>query len=171
MIASAWRSAMPRDRRYLLAVWALLVIIFAPIALQVGFLATPGFGSYVVLSGSMAPTLPQSSVVYVYDSGQYEAGDMVTFTRDSSVATHRIVERTSGGYITKGDANNEPDAVVITQDQILGEVVFTVPGYGYLWLFANSQYGAIVILVLGLGTAFFGGRMLFSLYVNGGSCR
>lgn len=143
----------------MLVVWAVLIAILAPIAIQVGFHVAPGFGSYVVLGGSMEPAIQRGSVVYMHDSGEYEAGDIVTFHRDGTDVTHRIVERHDGGYITKGDANDEADSVVITHDQIRGELVYSVPLYGYLWVFANSQYGTISIILLGLGTVFFGGRL------------
>lgn len=118
-----------------------------------------GLGSYVVLGGSMEPSVQQGSIVYMHDSGQYEEGDIITFQRGTTDVTHRIVERNDGGYITQGDANDDPDSVVITDEQIKGELMFSVPWYGYLWVFSNSQYGTISIILLGLGTVFFGGRL------------
>ena len=55
-----------------------------------------GLTPFVVLSGSMEPTYPVGSLVYVrsVDASELRVGDPVTFTLEGreAVATHRVIE-------------------------------------------------------------------------------
>lgn len=74
-----------------------------------------GLTPFVVLSGSMEPTYPVGSLVYVrsVDASELRVGDPVTFTLEGreAVATHRVIEvdAESASLRTQGDANDEPD--------------------------------------------------------------
>lgn len=122
--------------------WIALGILLLPIVGQILFTVLPGVGSYVVLSGSMTPTFKPGSVIYTHDSGHYEPGDAITFVHDGELITHRIVRKTSDGFVTKGDARTYPDSFVVQPDQIRGEVVLSIPLYGYLThpVFSRSAY-------------------------------
>ncbi len=114
-----------------------------------------------VLSGSMEPAIHTGSVVVIKphstSSGQvdYKVGDIITFGATSKTqvtTTHRIVEiKDSNGqqvYITKGDANNAPDAKEIPQNQIIGKVLVDVPYLGYAVDAAKKPLGFVFIIAV-----------------------
>lgn len=125
----------------------LLILVVSPVALHGIFTVVPGVNSYVVASQSMAPAISAGSLIYVADTGDYHVGDIVTFQRDEKLVTHRIIENESNRYVTKGDANDGPDAP-ITANQVVGEVVLAIPLYGYFFDFASSPigYGLLVVV-------------------------
>lgn len=125
----------------------LLLLLVLPIALHAVFVAVPSANSYVVGSQSMSPAIPAGSLIYVVDTGEYDVGDVVTFERGGATITHRIVERTDDGYVTKGDANDRRDAP-ISRSQIVGEVVLALPFYGFFFDVAGSPlgYGLLVVV-------------------------
>lgn len=93
-----------------------------------------GVRPYMVLSGSMEPELPTGSLAYIQDTGEtYEPGDVVAFTTQDLPVVHRIYACSDdGGFLTKGDANEYPDARTTYPSDILGECVLVVPNAGYL---------------------------------------
>ena len=108
---------------------------------------TFGYGDAIVISGSMSPTILPGDMIILQKQETYEVNDIVTFLSDSPV-THRIVEKTSGGYITQGDANDSRDSE-IEQSQVIGKVIKIIPDAGSVVFFFQSPLG-LVILLLGL---------------------
>jgi len=115
--------------------------------------------SYVVLSGSMEPTIKPGDVVITRsaDPSAIESGDVITYERASMDApvTHRVIEvREQEGQLvfqTKGDGNEEPDSYTVTGDQVIGTVWFTLPKVGYVVNFANTTRGFLVLVLVPLG--------------------
>ncbi len=77
---------------------------------------TPGFLGYknfIVLTGSMKPTLNEGDIVFVKETKEIKENDIIAFREGNSVVTHRVFElyKEDGKeyYITKGDANNGTD--------------------------------------------------------------
>jgi signal peptidase len=127
-----------------------------------------GFHRYVLVSGSMEPTIPTGSVVYDKDVpvGDLKVGDVITFVPPpeygvTSPVTHRIFEigaapadakdKAAGGrsFRTKGDANEDPDPwrMVLnhpTQDRVEQHLPYV--GYVYIWL--SKRW--VQLLVIGL---------------------
>lgn len=134
------------DKRHLLSV--ILAVLVAPLVAHVAFALAPDAGSYVVVSGSMEPTLETGSLLYVVETGDYAVGDVVTFTRDGSVVTHRIVDETGEEFVTKGDANAERDPWRVAREEIRGEAVLSVPLYGRLLLAARTPVGYVTLVLL-----------------------
>jgi signal peptidase len=117
--------------------------------------------SYVVTSDSMSPTIEVGDVIFVYPTSEasIEQGDIIAYTRDGNpneVTTHRVHEVVSQdgrrGFVTKGDANEEPDRGVVRPEYVVGSVpvVFgyplSVPYMGYLLRFAGSDTGIVLFL-------------------------
>lgn len=125
----------------------LLVLLVSPIILHAILTVLPGTGSYFVASESMAPAISAGALIYVVDTGQYGVGDVVTFQRAGKSVTHRIVETKEETYVTKGDGNDGRDAP-ITEDQIVGEVVVSIPLYGYLFTLASTPLGVGLLVVV-----------------------
>lgn len=138
---------------------AALAVVMAPLAVYVLVNLLPGTGGFVVLTDSMTPTVLSGAVVYVFDTGDYETGDVVTFTKNDRTVTHRIVETTAAGYHTKGDANDVRDDGIVTERQIVGEVLFSVPVYGKFILTARQHLFLLVAAAGGL-MALLGARLL-----------
>ena len=111
------------------------------------------FQVMTVLSGSMEPAIKTGSVVVVKPVNEYGIGDIVTFNSASKggvPTTHRIIEmKVIDGdaiYITKGDANNAPDAREIKEKDIVGKVLLNVPYMGYAVDFARKPLGFMLII-------------------------
>ena len=86
----------------------------------------------------MEPTISTGSLILVDTdvSLQLHMEDIVTFTKQNSIITHRIVRRINDQkYITKGDANNSDDPTPLYKSQIIGKVILTIPYIGYIVLF------------------------------------
>ncbi|SER26519.1 signal peptidase I [Natrinema salaciae] len=141
-----------------------LVVALVVILLLVGqLLGQPILLGYVA-TGSMEPTMDAGDGFVAIPSavtGPVEEGDVVVFqARDlhgGGLTTHRVVDETDEGYVTKGDANpftdqdgGEPhvtDGQIVAEAlQIHGEVV-TVPHLGTAIMgvqqFTARAYGTI----------------------------
>jgi len=95
-----------------------------------------GYGIYYVVTGSMEPTIHVGAAILVKENESqiYQVGDIVTFTSANPEIygkpnTHRIiaVDESTGvrRYMTQGDANNVPDAELITANSIRGKMVWS----------------------------------------------
>lgn len=121
-----------------------------------------GIQSFVVLTGSMQPNIPQGSIIYTKDTNFYKTGDVISFQKGSNTVTHRItevrVENNSFYYQTKGDANNTVDNELVAGSDILGRSFFYVPFIGSFVLFLKTIPGFTLFIIL--PTVFF---ILFEL--------
>lgn len=108
-----------------------------------------GYSAAVVMSGSMSGTIEVNDLVINRKEDVYEVGDVVTFDDGSALVTHRIVEKTKDGYITKGDANNGADGETITAEYIVGRVILVIPGIGLLIAYLKTTPGLVCLLIIG----------------------
>ena len=116
---------------------------------------TGNFKTMVVLSGSMEPTIKTGSIVIVKPSKDYKIGEIITFglmSKTKTPTTHRIFDiKINAGvpvYITKGDANNNPDIKEVLQKDVIGKVLFSIPYLGYAVETARKPIGfALIILI------------------------
>jgi signal peptidase len=123
---------------------------------------------FVVLSGSMEPAMSPGDAVIVREASPDEITerDIITFQTDSETpTTHRVVdvvERESGeAYVTKGDANEDPDSGTVPYDRVIGEVLFVIPLIGYVVNAVNTPIGFVAAVVVPL--ALFVGSELWTL--------
>ncbi len=142
-------------RGLLLAVLALLLlgnlyIIGAKALLQEENPTLFGYSWMVVLSGSMEPEISLDDLIFCKEEDSYAVGDVVTYVRNGSMTTHRIVARGQEGFITKGDANNIEDAAPVPEDSILGRVVFAIPKVGLVLTYLKTPLGMLCLVVVGL---------------------
>lgn len=133
----------------------LVVIVVSLVAGQV--LGQPIMLSYVE-TGSMAPTIDTGDgfiSVPASLAGEPEVGDVVTFRAEElnggGLTTHRIVDTTDRGYITRGDANpftdQDGDEPPVKQAQIVAHAL---------------QVGDTVVVIPELGTVVMGVRSLLA---------
>ena len=88
----------------------------------------------VVISGSMEPTLNVGGILYYHDKDyqDYEVGDILVYQLEDHKITQRIYDVTENGIITKGDANNTYDNLLVSKNQILGQGTdWCIPFLGY----------------------------------------
>jgi len=100
----------------------------------------------VVYSGSMSGTFEVNDIVVIRSQNSYGTGDIICFKEGDSLVTHRIVEETQEGYITKGDANNTVDIGAVALESIVGAVVFVIPKAGNVQQFIMSLPGLLVLM-------------------------
>ena len=79
-----------------------------------------GYQMYNVITGSMEPSIPVGSLIYVNVMGPEEIRekDVIAFyssVEEGSIITHRVVMNNvvSGTFNTKGDANDGDDPVPV----------------------------------------------------------
>ena len=105
--------------------WGLTVAAIMVAFLLVG-VRLLGVEAYAVLSGSMEPTYPTGSLIYVkpVSPEAIREGDPITFVlnEDLVVATHRVVtvDEENRSFITKGDANDAVDGAPVRFENLLG---------------------------------------------------
>jgi signal peptidase len=164
-------TEQPPPRRTSLQRWATrgsvaaLVVALVLAALMV-LPSLFGYQRYVIVSGSMEPTIPTGSVVYdeVVPVADLEVGDIITFVPPPEYAitdhvTHRIVEisvapegSSAAGervFQTQGDANDNRDAwqMVLDGDQ-QARVRHHLPYVGYVYMFLSNRW--VQLLLIGL---------------------
>lgn len=106
------------------------------------------FKLYIVASGSMEPTLKVNELIFVRSQKEYEIGDIITFYDETlgGTTTHRIVNIEKNGEITtKGDYNNTEDYNKITNEKIIGKVIFSSMILGII---VKSQITQIIAIIL-----------------------
>lgn len=89
-----------------------------------------------VLSGSMVPTINPGDFAVIYKTDKpLQAGDVVLFNSEGAEIIHRVVNVTEFGYLTQGDANEEPDPNTVAFNQVEGKYITRIPFIGYLLVF------------------------------------
>lgn len=138
-----------------LGTFLLLLVIAACIPFTLPRLL--GYRVYAVISGSMEPAISVGDLVYVRQTEpeDVEENDVIAFYAAESsgaIILHRVMENRTvdGSFITKGDANAQPDLSPVSYDRLLGVAERTVPQLGQLGLILSGTWGklAAVCLVL-----------------------
>ena len=114
---------------------------------------------FIVLSGSMKPTIPEGSIAFIV-RGQTEnikIGDIITYKRPDKAqenVTHRVAGITTidgkEAYKTKGDANNDLDLWTVRKEAIWGKLAFSIPFLGFVINFTRTRLGVVLVIVLPL---------------------
>lgn len=105
-----------------------------------------GYGSAVVLSGSMEPAIMTNELIIVEARDHYEEGDIVVYQAGGILVVHRIVAMDGETVTTRGDANNVDDAS-IELTQIKGKVIAHIPHVGELVRLLKSPVATILLIV------------------------
>lgn len=103
----------------------------------------------VVLSGSMEPEIETGSLLFVNTNEKSaKTGDIIAFQAGAAQVSHRVVEVTSDGYVTKGDANETRDLSTVTEDRVIGVVFLWIPKLGYALKWLSSVSGMILAVTV-----------------------
>ena len=94
-----------------------------------------GYVPYAVMSGSMKPKIPVGALVYIDTNNKtVQVDDVIAYSlSNGTTVTHRVAAVQDGGYITKGDANDDEDLAPVNANQVIGKYVFHIPLIGYIF--------------------------------------
>ncbi|MCC8163992.1 MAG: signal peptidase I [Lachnospiraceae bacterium] len=160
------RGAMQTAQKFLhiitlIVTWSML---FGSAALMLPKLI--GYSPYVVLSGSMEPTVKTGSLAYISTTDMTPTtGSVIAYElSDGTAIIHRIVgvDEETGNYITKGDANETADGTPVPKESILGLYIFSIPCAGYLLQMLKTPFllpvFSLVCIILALNLADYGNK-------------
>lgn len=141
--------------RVLRAAGIALMVLVASACLSLIIPRLAGYEGYVVVSGSMEPTIPVGSLIYSQqtDPALLKTGDVIVFideARGTTPITHRVVtnDPSTGTIITKGDANQSEDINPVTYDNVVGKVAAHVPRIGFTVAMFTTVLGKIIAALL-----------------------
>ena len=104
-----------------------------------------------VYTGSMEPAIPVGGIVVIkpVDPETLRIGDVICFRLSEPTSiTHRIINITEEGFITKGDANEDPDTWIVKKENVVGKVIATIPYLGYLGHFVRTPIGFTLLIII-----------------------
>src|SRR5574344_988416 len=143
-----------------------LVIIYLLIFIPTIFGEKP----LVVISGSMEPTLNVGGILYYHekDFEDFKVDDVIVYQLEDHIISHRVYDITENGIITKGDANNSYDNLLINENQILGEGKnWCIPLIGYYADFIyNHKYLLFITLLIIMVDMISDRHKMKEVYVN-----
>ena len=119
-----------------------------------------GYKAYIVNTNSMEPTIEVGDIVIIkkVKAEKLNQGDVITFTQEGEVITHRITkietEEKSTQYVTKGDNNNTEDTLKIKYEDIIGKEILTIPQLGKAMQLLDSKIILLIIILIILICAF-----------------
>lgn len=95
-----------------------------------------------IATGSMEKELHVGDVVIIKkcSANDIEEGDIIEYQMEGYTVIHRVTKKTQKNgrftFITKGDSNDNEDLQPVTQEQIIGKVIFKVRYIGYpaVWI-------------------------------------
>lgn len=131
------------------------MVLVAVVAVAAGSAVGQPVGLGYVTGDSMEPTLERGDgfVAVPAPLADVTEGDVAVYENDVGLTTHRVVEVTEEGYVTRGDANPFTDQrdgdAVITDDEIVatalrvGGGVVVVPGLGSVSERVEAFFGYI----------------------------
>ena len=105
-----------------------------------------GYSIFNTATGSMSPTMEKGDIVFVKIGEQTKEKDIITYKKDNSFITHRIIKIDGESIIAKGDNNNTQDEP-ITKDSIVGKVVYIINNVE-VWKNVFSDTSVIIPVVL-----------------------
>lgn len=123
--------------------YAVIVILLFYVILR----AANQIGIYKVMTGSMEDGIHAGDYIIVKYTKDLKVGDVITYTRSNYYITHRIVEMTPQGLITKGDANNTSDDPV-QMDEVIGRVIYKSALIKFIITYKFILIGVFVILFI-----------------------
>lgn len=111
-----------------------------------------GIVPYVVLSGSMEPSIETGSVCFINKHAKFEdikEKDVIAFKmKDGTLVTHRAIEINDSGIETKGDNNKDADNNIVTKGNFVGKNLFWIPKVGYVIKAFQTTTGRIIAAAL-----------------------
>ena len=110
-----------------------------------------GIKPYVVMSGSMEPQIQVGSMLLCntkYEYDDIDVDDVIMYSNDGTMITHRVIEKSQDGLVTKGDANEIADGFIVTAESFRGKVLLSVPKMGYVLTIISGRYVKFAIIAI-----------------------
>ncbi|MBE6148966.1 MAG: signal peptidase I [Firmicutes bacterium] len=109
-----------------------------------------GFTGFINTGTSMLPDINPGDLIIVYKQKEYYKNDVISYASDENyITTHRIIEKLTDSYVTKGDNNTFIDGNEVSSGQIYGKLVLIIPGVNnILNFFWEYKYYLIVFFIL-----------------------
>ena len=141
---------------------AAALIFFAAIGVAAIIVpAVTGSTALTVVTSSMEPALPPGTMVVVRPTpiDEIKPGMVLTYqlrSGEPTLVTHRVQQRQELAdgevvFITRGDANNQPDQDPVREVQIRGTVWYAIPFIGWVTNGVTGDVRALVIPVIVVG--------------------
>lgn len=129
-----------RHRRRLSTLIPLAILLAWLIFLRPTFLY--GDTSYIIVMGrSMEPTLKQGDLAVLKRAESYSVGDILGYvTPYGPRVIHRIVATKGDAFTLKGDNHTSVDPWDVTQDMVLGKLLFSIPYVGAVFNFLKEPF-------------------------------
>lgn len=114
-----------------------------------------GYTYFEILTGSMKDEIDVDDYVFVKITKDVNEHDIISYTSEDDVITHRIISINDDEIITKGDFNNTYDEP-ITKDDVIGKVIFIGHKYGKFMKFITEPivFGPILLTIILFNLAF-----------------
>ncbi len=173
-----WRRVLNILGMILMGLLLLVIIILVVFLVQTGTAGRVptifGYQISVCYSSSMSPTFEHGSLILTryINPEEVREGDIIAF-RDSSEVTaltiHRVtkVNQTEGlSYTTKGDANETNDPVSVPAEMVIGKFHAAFSYAGYLFSFARSMLGMVLIYTAAVLLTLSSLRSIFKLILG-----
>lgn len=140
---------------FISSVVVVIVVIFTFISILIN-VQVFGYKSYNILTGSMSPTINSGSLIVVknVDGSEIKEGDIITFrgSSTSNLTTHRVVEIKRDNekikFQTKGDANKVLDPMLVSEELLVGKVIFNIPYLGKVMNLINEYRVYIIVSII-----------------------
>lgn len=106
-----------------------------------------GFQPILIAGRSMSPAikLGDIAVTIKVPPDSIKVGDIIQYQTERGTTIHRVIKIQKQGntmlFVTKGDANNTPDAAPVHPDQIAGKVSFVIPKLGWIAIGIKNAIG------------------------------
>jgi len=114
------------------------------------------------ISGSMEPTLKVGDLLIVQGvsaesiaAGPKPYGDIIVFKKPSKpdeLIVHRAIEKfkidSKWYFRTQGDNNPSLDPWTVSEDQIVGKVIYSIPFLGYIKIYLGTPQGIVINIIL-----------------------
>lgn len=111
-----------------------------------------GYTALEVVTGSMSGTIEIGDLVIVELTKDVDKGDIIVYSQDDNLITHRVIETNEENIITKGDSNNTEDKP-ITKENVVGKVIHIVRNFGIIKDVFSSP---LVLVCIGITIFLFG---------------
>jgi signal peptidase len=129
----------------------ILIAVIALLAFATLITYPNGWRLLVVQSGSMLPEIKTGSIVLSIPRPYYQVNEIITFQQKDQLVTHRLIEVTQREgqtwFQTKGDANDAADLEKVRPDQVVGKVVFSISGIGYVINLIKNPLGWALFII------------------------
>ncbi len=122
------------------------IVLIISIIFMISFLL--GFRGLAIVSNSMNPTINRGDLVFIdINNHEITKGDIIAFTYGDKIIVHRVykVDEKTFAVLTKGDANQNIDPWIVTDENYVGKYIFSIPLLGYPSIFLSSLFTNPVI--------------------------